>query len=155
MPHSPPHSWLGKQGGSQPGLGFSRAVGSCLPFYPAKSSGNEHREASLPAHLHLFARLTRLTNYFQEARGDALNKEAVFARGVVFGGALCQHMVGGTRGFIPRAGEWARMGAGSKPQWLPCLCRALTPSKDGVKAQLVQVRLGLGMLVGVGRAGWD
>ena len=83
----------------------------------------------------------------------------MFAQGVLFGGALCQHMVGGTRGFIPRAGERARTGAGSELRRLPrgCvwLCCALTPSKKGVKAQLVQVLLGLGALVGVGRADWD
>lgn len=49
---------------------------------------------------------------------------------------------GGTRGFIPRAGEQVRTGADSKPWQLPggCawLCCALTPpSKERVKAQLV------------------
>lgn len=67
--------------------------------------------------------------------------------------------MGGTRGFIPRAGEGARTGAGSEPQWLPSgcarLCCALSSGEEGVKAQLVQVLLRLGALVGVGRAGWD
>lgn len=65
----------------------------------------------------------------------------------------------GTRGFIPRDGERARTGTGSEPQWLPrgcaLLCWTLTPSKEGIKAQLVQVLLGPGALVGVVRAGWD
>lgn len=45
---------------------------------------------------------------------------------------------GGSQGFIPRAGTET----GSKPRWLPkgsaLICCAL-PSKEGVKAQLVQV----------------
>lgn len=50
-PWQPPSPWQGSQRGSQPALGFSCAAGSCWPFCAASSSGNEHCETSLPAHV--------------------------------------------------------------------------------------------------------